>query len=307
MTRYWLLVVLLLVAVAIAVGESPSFVVAIVRPDGYLVPFAAYANGQWERAWPAADEGNTENPTFENTASVWRRHGQSIPKSWYVWPVTGSKPNRTRISGLESVDAYCGEPQVALKTDLPPINIDHQGKRGIAIDSNVPLAAVREVAESERLWKLAERAIVPRLSELERQRAQANRVVLPAETPKPTFRLTALYRESQSTRSPLYFVAEKAYQTARTPAEQQCHAVTIMTGWLIRDANDRLLVRTPRIFLTDCEGVEVRTAEPLAALHLADRLFWLLQEDGYEDENYIVAEVGASGIRYRVSVNGGGC
>jgi hypothetical protein len=56
-----------------------------------------------------------------------------------------------------------------------------------------------------------------------------------------------------------------------------------------------LLVQTPRIFLTDCDGKEVRTAEPLAALHLSNRLFWLLQEHGYEDESYIVAE------------NGGGC
>jgi hypothetical protein len=80
-----------------------------------------------------------------------------------------------------------------------------------------------------------------------------------------------------------------------------------MTGWLIRADDDRLLVRTPRIFLTDCDGMEVRSAEPLAAIHLADRLFWILQEHGWEDESYSVAEIAPSGIRYRVSVNGGGC
>ena len=79
-----------------------------------------------------------------------------------------------------------------------------------------------------------------------------------------------------------------------------------MTGWLIH-ADDRLLVCTPRIFLTDCDGIEVRSAEPLAALHLADRLFWILQEHGYEDESYVVAEIAPSGIRYRLTFNGGGC
>jgi hypothetical protein len=49
--RYaWRLVALLLVAVVTTVAQSPSFTVAIVRPDGYLVPFATYADGQWERA-----------------------------------------------------------------------------------------------------------------------------------------------------------------------------------------------------------------------------------------------------------------
>ena len=62
MTRHvCLLAALPLVAILPTLPQSPSLTVAIVRPDGYLVPFAAYANGRWERAWPAADEGNLES------------------------------------------------------------------------------------------------------------------------------------------------------------------------------------------------------------------------------------------------------
>lgn len=39
-----------------AVAQDQRFTVAIVRPDGALVPFAAYDAGRWERAWPEADE-----------------------------------------------------------------------------------------------------------------------------------------------------------------------------------------------------------------------------------------------------------
>ena len=53
--------------------------------------------------------------------------------------------------------------------------------------------------------------------------------------------------------------------------------------------------------------MDARAGEPLAAIHLGDRLFWILQEHGWEDESYIVAEIAARGIYYRVSVNGGGC
>lgn len=296
----------MLVAVATTIAESPSVAVAIVRPDGYLVPFAAFGNGQWERAWPAADEENTNNPTFENTPNVWRRHGQSVPTAWYLWSGSGTKPTQVRVTGIGSVEAHC-QAQVALETDLPPIKLDHPRKRGVAVDTTLPLTVVEDVRPSHTLWKLAEHAVAPRLAELENQRARASRIPMPTETPKPNARITALYRESQSARSPLYFVAEKPYRTGRTPAEPKCHAVTIMTGWLIHADDDRLLLRTPRIFLTDCDGKEVRTADPLAALHLADRLFWILQEHGYEDESYIVAEIAPSGIRYRISASGGGC
>jgi len=300
-----LLATLLVVAIATTIAQSTALVVAIVRPDGYLVPFAAYANGQWERAWPAADEG-TEHPTFEDTPSVWRRHGQSTPRTWHLWSGSQTKSTQVRVSGIESVEAHC-QAQVALKTDLRPIKIDHPAKRGVAVDSDIPLTAVEEVRQSDTLWKPAERAVATRLAELETQRARAGGMQIPRETPSPVVRITALYRESRSPPSPMYFLAEKPYRTSRVPSDPQCKAVTIMTGWLIHGDDDRLLVQTPRIFLTDCDGKGVRTAEPLAALHLSNRLFWLLQEHGYEDESYIVAEIAPSGVRYRVSINGGGC
>ena len=84
-------------------------------------------------------------------------------------------------------------------------------------------------------------------------------------------------------------------------------AVTIMTGWLTREGAEALTVHSPRVFLTDCDAKAVRTAEPLAAIHLSDLLFWILQEHGYEDETYVVAEIARSTIRYRLTVNGGGC
>jgi hypothetical protein len=36
-------------------------------------------------------------------------------------------------------------------------------------------------------------------------------------------------------------------------------------------------------------------------------LFWVLQEHGYEDETYLIADFGQTEIRYPIEVNGGGC
>jgi hypothetical protein len=62
-----------------------------------------------------------------------------------------------------------------------------------------------------------------------------------------------------------------------------------------------------KVFLTDCDEKEVRTAVPVAAIHVSDRAFWVLQEHGYEDETYLMAEIGSSDIRYPIAVSAGGC
>jgi hypothetical protein len=304
--RWLLLATVTLATAAVAIAQSARLTIAIVRADGYLVPFAAYDRGRWERAWPAADDGNLDDPTFENTPSVWKRRGQPVPKTWQVWPTSATAPVQARVTGIEAVEAHC-QAQVALKTDLQPIKVEHPRKLGVAVDSSLPLTAIEVVRESDVVWKTTERAVAPRLSELEARRAQADRLQLPSETPRPTVRITALYRESNSDRSPLYFEAQKPYRTARSPHDPQCKAVTIMTGWLTRTDDDRLIVRAPRVFITDCDAKEARTAEPLAAIHLSDQLFWILQEHGYEDESYVVAEIAPAGIRYHLSVSGGGC
>jgi hypothetical protein len=65
--------------------------------------------------------------------------------------------------------------------------------------------------------------------------------------------------------------------------------------------------RDPKLFLSDCDEVAVRTALPLAAVHVANHLFWVLEEHGYEDETYLIAEIGPTSVRYPIEVNGGGC
>lgn len=67
------------------------------------------------------------------------------------------------------------------------------------------------------------------------------------------------------------------------------------------------MLRNLRVWLTDCDLMEPRIGVPLAALRVSSRLFWFLQEHGYEDETYVVDEVGPSEERRLIEVNGGGC
>jgi hypothetical protein len=142
---------------------------------------------------------------------------------------------------------------------------------------------------------------------LEGAQAQTEHQQLPRETRQPVGRVTALYREAKSPRSPIYFVAEKKYRTPSFPQDPSCDRITIMTGWLVPTASGTLTLRDTKVYLTDCDGKEVRTALPLAALHVSNHLFWVLQDHGYGDETYLIAEIGPTDLRYPINVNGGGC
>jgi len=105
----------------------------------------------------------------------------------------------------------------------------------------------------------------------------------------------------------MYFVAERQYQTERNPADAGCKARTIMTGWLLPTGGRQMAIGSPHIFLSDCDGLGARTAAALAALHVGGRTFWILEEHGYEDIEYMVIEITGAVVRRSLAVNGGSC
>jgi hypothetical protein len=229
-----------------------------------------------------------------------------VPNDWRVWPSSGAGRIEAHVKGVEIVEAHC-QGQVALATDLPEAKGEHPLKFGVAVDSNLPIGSIEEVRRSDVVWRTAEQAVVANFSRLEAAKAQADNVQLLSESSAPVVQITELYREAKSPRSPMYFVAEKRYRTARFPQDPGCTALTIMTGWLVPTDAGTLTLRDSKVFLTDCDAKEVRTALPLAALRVSGQLFWVLQEHGYEDETYVIAEIGPSEVRYPIDVNGGGC
>lgn len=305
-TRTCLGLALAALLMATASAQSESFTLAIVRLDGRIVPFAAYDGRRWELAWPQADEATSSTPTVDNIPSVWRRRGDHVPNFWPVWPSSGASRIEAHITGVEIVEAHC-QRQVALVTNLPEAKGKHPFKFGVAIDSNLPIGSIEEVRRSDVLWRTAEQAVVANFASLEAAKAQAAHVQLLPEKPAPVAQITALYREAKSPNSPMYFVAEKKYRTPRFPQDPGCPALTMMTGWLVPTDAGTLTLRDPKIFLTNCDAKEARTGLPLAAFRISDQLFWVLQEHGYEDETYLIAEIRQSEVRYPIEFNGGGC
>jgi hypothetical protein len=296
----------LAVAVLVASAAQPSsrFTLAIARSDGALVPFAAYDHGRWQRAWPAADENVDPTPTLTNMPSVWRERGEDVPRLWHVWPVAGGNSVEARVQGVDVVQAQCLR-QVALKTDLPPRKAQSPMAFGVAADGEIPLQPIATVETAEPAWQSAERAIAAAFDALERTQAAAGEDRLIRESPLPPVHIVSLSREIGAP-SPMYVVARRAYRTSRYPGQRQCGAVSVLTSWLVLDSGSYRLV-SPRMFLTDCDEKTARSAWPLAAMHVGDRAFWVLQEHGYESEVYAIEEIGAADTRRLVQRDAGGC
>jgi hypothetical protein len=290
---------------ALADAQDEKFAIAIVRANGGLIPFASYAGGQWTKAWPEADEALEPTPNIENVPSVWLKRGERVPNRWWLWPITGDKPIQTKIKGVEVTDAHC-QGQVALTTTLPTKEGYDHLKLGVAVDSDRALGRIEEVNRADADWKAAQKVITASFSRLEATKAAASNQRLIQETPSPAPEIRTLYREAKSSQSPLYFTAVKKYRT-RDPRDPRCEILTIMTGWLSPGDNGNMSLIAPKVYLTNCDAMEVDTALPLAVIRAGGRLFWVLQEHGYEDEKYVVAEIAPVQVRYVISVNGGGC
>jgi hypothetical protein len=305
-TTLWFSLALTTLIASAGDAQSRRFAVAIVRLDGGLVPFAEFDGARWQQAWPEADRPTERAPTIDGIESIWRKRGERVPRVWTVWPATGASSAQARVNGIEVAEGHC-EGQVALKTTLRPIKAEHPVKFGVAVDSNLPVGSIEEISQSNSIWRSAEQVVLSSLSKVEAAQAQTEHQELPRETPQPVARITELYREAKSPRSPIYFIAEKKYRTPSFPQDPSCERITVMTGWLVPTAGGALALRDAKVVITDCDKKEVRTALPLAVIHVSNHLFWVLQEHGYEDETYLIAEIGPTDVRYPIQVNGGGC
>jgi len=297
---------LLVLLEVITSAQSQPLVLAIVRFDGHLVPFAAYDNGRWERAWPEADESVGGTPSLETTPSIWRRAGQQVPLVWQLMIGWGKTITQARVRGVGDVDSHCSA-QLALTTDLPAHEPQETERLGVATDSSLPLVPIDLVDRTDAAWRAAFQVIIGRFSALESAQAKFEQKDLTRQTPPPAVDITALYRERGSPQSPIYFIAEKRYGASSSPQYPECPLRTVITGWLVPGSAGRLTMSNTAVFLTDCDTMEVIASMPLAAMRVGGRPFWVLQEYGHEREAFLIVEPSVREIRSALGVFGGGC
>jgi hypothetical protein len=299
--------------------DTASFAVAVLRRDGFLIPFAAFDGKRWRNAWPAPSLDLQVPINLASVPKAW--WGPTPPVSeWHTWITeatveattkgsTGGSAGRSgtiHVVQPDWIDAHCLR-QVALRTDYhseqpaPPPTEQPYPKDGLAISPPQALEGIEIVPLGEAP------PLVPGLrerfnkAELETDREFGHPVPRRLrEGAEPT--IEALYAFGDRPRA--YYV--EANRTYSSTSDGRCVAIAFATGWLVNDG-DRPKWLDMAVDILGCNKYGATYMLPLAALRMNERTFWIAQYSGWDHERYIVAEVKKDKIEGVVNAWGGGC
>jgi hypothetical protein len=139
--------VALAVASAALSVQPRSFVVAAYSYGG-LVPFARFAGGRWVNTWPAPRESDVPVPPLSEIPTTWL--GKSVPREWTFWPSSGIRRRMTVVGTRRGRGTGGGCTQPAVLTMGQTVG---EETRGLAVDTDQVLGAVRLVSASSAEWR----------------------------------------------------------------------------------------------------------------------------------------------------------
>jgi hypothetical protein len=297
------------------IDHRGSFAVAVLRRDGFLIPFAAFDGKRWRGSWPAPSLDLRIPINLASVPKAW--WGPTPPLSeWQTWIAATTKESAggsawrsgtIHVVQPDWIDAHCLR-QVALRTDYrseqaapPPPTEQPYPKDGLAISPPQALERIEIVPLGEAP------PLVPGLrerfnkAELETDREFGHPVPRRLrEGAEPT--IEALYAFGDRPRA-YYVEANRTYLNA---SDGRCVAIGFATGWLVNDGDSPKWLDMA-VDILRCNKYGATYMLPLGALRMNERTFWIAQYSGWDHERYIVAEVKKDKIESVVNAWGGGC
>ena len=273
--------------------DASQFIVAILRADGTLVPFAQYGNGGWMNPWPKPRQ-SAESIYTESTEEIphslgdlpepWFKQCGKIPKRWYFWSSAGTRTvlNADKVVQVENHS----QNNWALTTDFPKQNTDNTHHRNLGIAATAdqkiePLIEIRfDAAEAKELTSFVRQAFKK------------------AETAE----LKTLYRSKSRLDGEYlyYFEAEQ-----KVSANRDCPDISLFQGWTTADELGGMGMLDSRQFLTDCDLKGPSFMTPLGLLRLQKSTYLFVAEHGWEDESYLILDLNTSGLHKVLETFGG--
>lgn len=291
-------------------NESHQFIAAIVRADGTLVPFAQYGTGGWSNPWPRPRqpaESIYAAPTEVFPHSLgelpepWFRQCGTIPNTWYFWS-SSATPTILGVSQVVQVENH-SQTNWALLTDLTnrtPAK-GHHRNLGVALNVNQKIEPMIEIKpESTEAADL-----LPFINQLFDEAETAE--LKGKARAQVKMSVTTFYRSNSTVGGEhlYYFEAEKQYRKTSTSRDSECSDVSLFQGWIETSERDGLGLLASRLFLTDCDMKGPSSATPLGIMTLNNETFLFVTEHGWEDESYIILELGNSDLQKVLETFGG--
>ena len=310
--------------------HTSRLLIAVLREDGTLIPFAQYSNGGWFNPWPKprdaapsiyAETTEVIPNSLSNLPEPWFKQCEKIPTMWYFWS-SDTTPTVLRASKVVQVENH-SQNNWAILTDLARQNSNDAGHGVIAVALNAnekiePMIEIKtdsvEVADIVPFVKqVFDEAETAELTRIRAERPAPIQLSTPVFTLSSEARrkimisITKLYRtNSKGNGEPLYyFEAEKQYPISVAPIGQDCNDVTIFQGWISASDKGGLGLIDSRLFLTNCDRKGPSTTTPLGSMTLNSDTFLFISEHGWEDESYTILRLDNSGLHRILETFGG--
>ena len=296
-------------------GSAPSdhLVLAVVRNDGILLPFAAFNGRKWSAPWPFLQH-NFGPPAIElpvNLASVPRDWwGGKEPRAWRLWPrnsetsrpLTLSTPAMIRIGLTRQIGFRTDQPPVM--PPVPPFEMPFP-KIGIAVAGETPVTPIATVSLLSARWKTFGGTLLAYINKAEDRTLSAigasnwrhpvKREVR-AEVP-PELEAWYVTRIGTGDLQLSYVEAVKKYPLQ--PEDEGCGLETFVSGWVHHDGAQRQKPKTIlKAVVTYCDRRGVSYMLPFGQVRVNDRDHWIVQMSGRDHEWYAVVEAAADRVKY---------
>jgi hypothetical protein len=299
---------------------------AMLRRDGVLVPFAASDGRRWSASWPVPKYALEAPLTFADIPGRW--WGRVAPATtWIAWPTRG-EPHAVRVAGPVVFVAHCLS-NVGLRTDyrspepVPPPAQQHHPKDGVATTGDVTVEPIDVLDDTAPEWQTILSLVTPAIEQAEVKGA-GDDAYLGAQAwqkrrPQAPLKLEVLCRPKRASPGAAVYYFEAARQFApqpntpiflrpgtRGPIRRDCALVIFSQGFIVFDGKALLSTYAVSTF-ANCDREEVEYGLPLGTITVNGRAHWIMHWSGFGREHYTIIEVAGKSFKKVLDVPGGAC
>jgi hypothetical protein len=293
-------------------------VLAVMRRDGLLIPFAAYKGSRWVAPWPVTARNRELPVNMSAIPDEW--WGGTAPGTWQLH-LPGSVTRPVSTMRPRVYRSFC-DTRIGLVTDyrstepVPVPPTDPYPKDGLAISSEIEVLPIESVDRaSPEMARLAE-TLKAELDTAEdktltliRNRQGWTHPLKPAVRRVQPVTIEAWYRAPMDEPGWIasYIEAVRPYSAGLLPEDAGCGLETVFTGWIHQNLTDPRKTRvqlTARVTYCDRRGVKYML--PLGRIHIGSQQYWVYQFSGFDQEWYEVARMSPLKLGFVIESYGGG-
>ena len=288
---------------------------AVLRRDGIMLPFAAFRGNNWSQPWPVVRPG-TEVPVTLNVVPERWWGGQPYGE-WSAVLIDG----RTVPLALDKpmVLPVCEERRLGIRTGYrpaepaPPILVQPYPKDGLAVTPGVRVEPIEIVGRDAPERPTFTAALVDAIVEAEeetilglRRRTGFRHGIDREARRKEVVRLEAWYRAPVEGDAATLSWIEAVKRYPPGPEDEGCGLETVITGWVEQNAQEKAPRTELSARVTYCDRQGVTYMLPFGVVRTRSRQHWVYQLSGDGQEWYQVMQVSPGQRRPVVEFYGGG-